>query len=387
MTKRNILLTPGPTPVPPRVLEILSRPVFHHRTPQYREIFARVSEGLKYVFQTKNDVYTFTSSGTGAMEASVVNFLSPGDTMIAAHAGKFGERWVGIGKSYTINVVEVKASYGESIRPEQIQKALRENPQAKAVCITHCETSTGVTNDVKTIAGVVSKTQAILIVDAISSLAADELLQDAWGVDVVVSGSQKALMLPPGLGFMSVSQKAHELNKTAKCPRFYYDLKLYQKALLDSDTPFTPALTLVIALEESLKIIKTKTFQGHLQETAKLAEATRAAVQAIGLELFARERHSNVLTAVKVPSGVDGEKLVNTMRDKKGVTLAGGQGEMKGKIFRIAHMGYITEEDLLTGLDILCETLNEFGFTCSAKGAISKFKQTLSQTRLERVTR
>ncbi len=389
MTKRNILLTPGPTPVPPQVLEAMSRPIFHHRTPQYRQIFAQVTEGLKQIFQTKNDVYTFTSSGTGAMEAAIVNFLSPGDTIIAAYAGKFGERWLDLGRAYGMHVIDLKVPYGEAISPKLIEKALKENPKTKAVYFTHCETSTGVTHDVQGIAGVVAKTQAISVVDAISGLGADELKQDAWGVDVVVSGSQKALMLPPGLAFLGVSTKARELNKSATCPRFYYDLKLYQKALADFDTPFTSALTLVIALQEALKIIKEKTLEGHLKETGALAEATRAAMRAIGLELFAKERLSNALTAVKIPAGIDGEKLVNTMRDQKGVTLAGGQGEIKGKIFRIAHMGYITKEDLLAGIDVLCETLTEFGFKCSGVQAKEQFTKILNENknRFEKVAR
>lgn len=379
MKKRNILLTPGPTPVPPQALALMAEPIFHHRTPQYRKIFNRVSHDLKEIFQTQNDVFTFTSSGTGAMEASIVNFLSPGDLIIVAHAGKFGERWLNLAKAYGIHVIEIKAPYGESISPTGIEKTLKENPSVKAVYTTHCETSTGVTYDIQKIASIVSKTNAILVVDAISGLAADPLPQDEWKVDVVVSGSQKALMLPPGLGFMSVSQKAWGLNQSAKCPRFYYDLALYKKALQDSDTPFTPALTIVIALEETLKIIKDKGMINLLEETRALANATREALQAIGLKLFSKSGHSNVLTAVCVPNGIDGEKLIKVMRDDKGVTLAGGQGEMKGKIFRIAHMGFITKEDLFAGIEILCETLNEFGYVCNAKEATQRFIKSLTQ--------
>ncbi len=387
MNKRNILLTPGPTPVPPGALKIMSEPIFHHRTPQYRKIFNKVSSELKDIFETKNDVFTFTSSGTGGMEASMVNFLSPGDTILAAHAGKFGERWVNIAKHYGICAIEVKAPYGQAIDPKSVEKTLKENPKIKAVYATHCETSTGVTHDLQPIAEIVSKTNSILVVDSISALAADPLSQDQWKVDVVVGGSQKALMLPPGLAFMSVSEKAWNLNKTAKCPRFYYDITLYKKALLDSDTPFTPALTLVIALEETLRLIKAKGFQNHLKETARLAEATRAGVRAIKLELFAKSHYSNALTAVKVPNGIDGEKLVKVMRDEKGVTMAGGQGEMKGKIFRMAHMGYITKEDLITGFGVLCETLNEFEFPCSAKDALQAFNQILEKKQTAKAAR
>lgn len=376
MEKRNILLTPGPTPVPPQALKVMAEPIFHHRTPQYRRIFGKVSEGLKQVFKTKNPVYTFTSSGTGAMEAGIVNFLSPGDTMIAAHAGKFGERWTQLGKAYGINVVEVKAPYGHPVDPAQIDQALKANPQAKAVYATLCETSTGVCHDIQTIAQIVSKTPAILVVDAISGLAAEALPQDEWKVDVVVSGSQKGLMLPPGLAFLSASEKAMALNKTAKCPRYYYDLKLYEKAIVDSDTPFTSALTLVLALERTLDIILGKGIDAHIAETRRLANATRAALKGIGLELFAASRHSDGITSVRVPAGVDGEKLVKVMRDEKGVTMAGGQGDqMKGKIFRIAHMGFITKNDLEIGFEVLCETLSSMGFTCSAAEAIRHFRE------------
>ncbi|MBI4387866.1 MAG: alanine--glyoxylate aminotransferase family protein [Candidatus Omnitrophica bacterium] len=384
---RNVLLTPGPTPVPPEALKILSQPIFHHRTPQYRKVFGRVSLGLQEVFQTKSNVFTLTSSGTGAMEAAVVNFLSPGDTILVAHAGKFGERWLELGKSYGMNVLSVSAPYGEAIDPAEIRKVLQVNPFTKAVYTTHCETSTGVTYDIQSIAEMVSKSNAILVVDAISGLGADPLPQDEWKVDVVVSGSQKALMLPPGLAFISASERALALNKTSTCQKYYCDLKLYQKAFLDSDTPFTPALTLVLALEETLKLIQVKGLRSHLNETARLADATRAALRAIKLELFAKSHPSNAVTAVKVPNGIDGEKLIKIMRDEKGVTMAGGQGSMKGKIFRIAHMGYITKEDLTIGLQILCETLSALGFQASSEEAVHYFNETYKRPTAKEVYR
>ena len=378
-TQRNILLTPGPTPVPPEVLAIFSKPIFHHRTPQYRKIFNKVSQDLKEIFRTKNNVYTFTSSGTGAMEASILNFLSPGDAIITAHAGKFGERWIELGKCYGMKLVDVSSPYGEAIHPSQIEAALKAHPEVKAVYVTHCETSTGVCHDIEGIGKVVARTNAILVVDAISGLAAEPLEQDEWNVDVVVTGSQKALMLPPGLAFLSASEKAMALYANSKCVKYYYDLKLYKKAIADSDTPFTSALTLVLGLEESLNIIKSKGLDAHFAETERLAKATRASMQAIGLELFAKERLSNGLTSVKMPAGLDGEKLTKIMRDDKGVTLAGGQGDMKGKIFRIAHMGFITKSDLLTGIQILCETLTEMGYACQSKTALDSFNETYNR--------
>lgn len=377
MPKRHILLTPGPTPLPPEVLKCLSEPISYHRTPEARKIIGEVTAMLKSLFQTTADIFTVTSSGTGAMEAAMVNFLSPGDKIITAHAGKFGERWTKIASHYGFPAIEIKAPYGSAVKPAEIEKALTENPDVKAVYATLCETSTGVNHDMQAIAKIVSKTKAILVVDAISGLLADSLEQDAWGIDVVVTGSQKGLMVPPGLSFFSVSKKAWALNESSKTKKFYLDLKLYQKAMADSDTPFTPAITLIFALHKALEIIQKKGLKKHLEETARLAKATRAAMTALGLELFAKERLSNVTTAVIVPDGVDGGKLVKIMRDEHGVTIAGGQGEMKGKIFRIAHLGHITAEDLTTGIEVLCEVLNQMKFGCEAKKAITAFRSVL----------
>ena len=366
MAKRNILLTPGPTPVPPEVLKVMAEPVFHHRTPRYRALFRKVSEDLKTVFRTSQNVYTFTGSGTVAMEASVVNFLSSGDKVVVLEVGKFGERWSKLAKAYQLSAIVLKAPYGEAVTPEEVEKTLKLHPDAKAVYGTLCETSTGVLLDIEAIAKIVSKTKAIFVVDAISGLAADRLEMDQWGVDVVVSGSQKGLMIPPGLSFLAANEKAIALHQNAKLPRFYVDLAQYEKSLCDWDTPFTPALTLVLALQVALARIKAEGMEKVWSRTAELARKTRKMVHELGLELFAK-RSANTLTAVKVPAGVDGEKLVSVMRDEKGVTMAGGQGEMKGKIFRISHMGFISETDVRTGIEALKETLAELEKAQSAK--------------------
>ncbi len=358
MTKRNILLTPGPTPVPPEVLRVMAEPIFHHRTPRYRELFCEVSGDLKTVFRTAQTVYTFTGSGTLAMEACIVNFLSPRDKVITLEAGKFGERWSEITKEYQLNVVSIKVPYGETISPDEVGKVLKRHPDTKAVYGTLCETSTGVLLDVEAVAKLVAKTRAIFVVDAISGLAADRLEMDSWNVDIAVSGSQKGLMIPPGLAFLAASQKAWALNKSAKLPRYYVDLARYEKSLKDWDTPFTPALTLVLALRAALVRIKKEGMEKVWLRTAKLAAETRESIQQLGLELFSK-RPANTLTAVKVPAGVDGEKLISIMRDEKGVAMAGGQGEMKGKVFRISHMGFITDSDIRTGIAVLKETLEE----------------------------
>ena len=366
MTKQNILLTPGPTPVPPDVLEVMAEPIFHHRTPQYRKLFREVSEGLKLVFRTRYPVYTFTGSGTLAMEASMVNFLSSGDKVIVLEAGKFGERWSEIAKAYQIKTVSLKAPYGDAIAPGEVEKALKLHPDAKGVYGTLCETSTGVLLDIESIAKLVAQTNAIFVVDAISGLAADPLEMDGWKVDVVVSGSQKGLMIPPGLAFISYSDKAKRLFAKATLQCFYVNLSKYEKSLQDSDTPFTPALTLVLALQAALQKIRGEGLEQVWHRTKTLAGETRALMTELGLQLFAK-RPANTLTAVHVPQGIDGEKLVSTMRDEKGVTLAGGQGEMKGKIFRIAHLGFITASDIRTGVKVLQETLAEMGHQSKSK--------------------
>lgn len=360
--RKNFLLTPGPTPLPPQVSEAMSRPIIHHRTPQFQAILKEATEGLKYVFQTKNDVYILTSSGTGAMEAAVVNLLSNGDTALVVQGGKFGERWTELCKAYGINAEVLDVEWGKAAKAEDIAKRLKADPKIKVVFTTLCETSTGVANDIKAIGAAVKDSAAVLVVDAISGLGAIDLKQDDWFVDVVVSGSQKGLMLPPGLGFISVSPKAQKLIDSSKSPRYYFDLKAAKKALEKTDTPFTPAITLVIALVEALKMIKQDGLDNVFARHKKMADATRAAVKALGLELFSPIDGSDVVTAVKVPAGIDGEKLVKTMRDTYGVTIAGGQAELKGKIIRIAHMGFIEEFDIITGISCLEKVLAQMGY-------------------------
>jgi len=360
--KKNYLLTPGPTPLPPQVCESMSRPIIHHRTPQFQAILKEASEGLKYIFQTKSDVFILTSSGTGAMEASVVNLCSSGDTAITIEGGKFGERWTELCKAYGVNAEVIKVEWGKAVDPSEIEKRLKANPNIKAVFTTLCETSTGVTNDIKAIGEVVKKHNAALVIDAISGLGAIPLSTDEWNCDVVVSGSQKGLMLPPGLAFISVSEKAWKIIEASKSPRYYFSLKAAKKAWASTDTPFTPAITLIIALCEALKIMKEDGLENIFKRHKKMADATRAAVEALGLELFAPLAASDVVTAVNVPAGIDGEKLVKTMRDVHGVTMAGGQSELKGKIFRVAHMGFIDELDIIAGISCLEKVLTQMGY-------------------------
>lgn len=360
--RKNYLLTPGPTPLPPQVAAAMSRPIIHHRTPQFQAVLKEATEGLKQVFQTTNDVFILASSGTGAMEAAVINLLSPQDSALTIQGGKFGERWTQISSSYGISTEVIDVEWGKAVSPEEIKKRLKANPKIKAVFTTLCETSTGVANDIEAIGEVIKETDAVLVVDAISGLGAIDLKTDDWACDVVVSGSQKGLMLPPGLGFISVSPKAWKLVKDSKCPKYYFDLQEAKKALDKTDTPFTPAITLIIALNEALKMINEDGLGNVFLRHKKMAEATRAAVKALGLELFAPNAASDVVTAVKVPQGIDGEKLVKIMRDTYSVTIAGGQAELKGKVFRIAHMGFIEEFDIIVCISCLEKVLTQMGY-------------------------
>jgi aspartate aminotransferase-like enzyme len=352
--KRNLLLTPGPTQVPPQLCETLGRPIIHHRTPQFQDNIKQAVEGLKEVFQTKNDIYILTSSGTGAMEAAVVNLLSPGDKVIAVDGGKFGERWVELCQTYKANTIVHKVQWGKAPTAPEIKSLLDANPDTKAVFITLAETSTGVTPDVKAIGAVVHHHSAVLVVDAISGLAVQEIKTDEWFCDVVVSGSQKGLMLPPGLAFVSASPKAIDLINKSTTPRYYFDLRECKKSLEKADTPFTPAIGLLMALVDSLNMIKKDGLNNMFARYAHLARAVRAGCSAIGLELYPDQSCStNVLTALKVPANIDGEKLTKIMRDTYGITFAGGQDHLKGRVIRMAHMGALDEYDILTGLACL----------------------------------
>ncbi|MFA6218063.1 MAG: alanine--glyoxylate aminotransferase family protein [Candidatus Omnitrophota bacterium] len=361
--RKNYLLTPGPTPLPPQVLEAMARPIIHHRTPQFQNVLKEAHEGLRFVFQTKNEVFILASSGTGAMETAVANLLSAGDTALVIQGGKFGERWTEICKSYGVSAEVLDVAWGKAVDWQEIAKRLKANPKIRSVFTTLCETSTGVVNDIKAIGAVVKDTAAVLVVDAISGLGAIDIKADEWQCDIVVSGSQKGLMLPPGLGFISVSPKAWKLIEASKSPRYYWDLRKAKKAYDKADTPFTPAITLVNALIEALKMMKQDGLETVFSRHTKMADATRAAMKALGLKLFAPDAGSDVVTAVCVPEGIDGEKLVKTMRDTYSVTIAGGQDELKGKVFRIAHMGYIEEFDIIVGISCLEKVLMQMGYT------------------------
>lgn len=376
--RKAILLTPGPTQVPEEALAVASMPIMHHRTPQFEAIFAEVEEGLKYIFQTKNPVLIFASSGTGAMESSIVNTLSQGDKVIAVVGGKFGERWAEIAKAYGLNLIQLDIPWDTAVKPDAIKKAIDENPDVKAVLTTLSETSTGATTDIKSIAEFTKNKDILLIVDAISGLGVVDLKTDEWGVDVVLAGSQKGLMIPPGLAFVSISDKAKKFMETSKLPKYYFDWKSSLKNLEKKTTPFTPGISLIMQLNEAIKIIKEEGLENVFARHSRLAKALRAAISAIGLELYNKDT-GDACTAVKSPEGIDGEKLVKICRDKYKVTITGGQSELKGKIFRISTMGNVSENDVILGISAVERGLAELGYKFEAGAGVAAAMRALAE--------
>jgi aspartate aminotransferase-like enzyme len=370
------LMSPGPTPVPEKVLLKMADTIIHHRTPQFQAVLKDVNVKLKKVFHTENPVLIFASSGSGAMESSVVNLLSKGDKTLVIKGGKFGERFAEICEAYGVEAIGYDVTWGQSADPAAVEKILKENPDIKAVYGTLCETSTGVANDIEALAKVVAATDAVFVVDAVSGLSADPIKPDEWGVDVVVSGSQKGLMLPPGLGFLSISPKAQKLIESSDLPKYYFSLKAALKAHGKDDTPWTPAVSLIMGLDAVLDMLLEEGLDNVLSRHARLAHATREAAKAMGLELFS-ERPSNAVTAVKVPESVDGAALVKKMRDEQGVTIAGGQSQLKGKIFRIAHLGYMDEYDTIGALAGVEIVLSQLGYNIEFGKGVGKAQQLL----------
>ena len=377
MLKKRYLLTPGPTPVPPESLLAMARPIIHHRTNEFRAILGQVAEDLKYVYQTKNDVFIFASSGTGAMEAAVANILSAGDKALAVTGGKFGERWQEICQAYKIDVTPLEIEWGTAVEPKVIKDKLSKEPDIKAVFTTLCETSTGVRTDIKTIAQITKDHQAVLVVDAISALGAEDLKTDEWGIDVVVSGSQKGLMIPPGLSFISINDKAYKAIEQSRLPKYYFDIKKAKKSFDKTDTPWTPAVSLIIGLQQALKMIREEGIENIIQRHKVLAEATRQAMKALDLELLAPKSPANAVTAVKVPEGIDGAAIVKNLRDKYDVWIAGGQAHLKGKIFRIAHLGYMNQFDIIVGITALEAVLKELSYKFELGAGVKKAEEIL----------
>lgn len=363
--QKRFLITPGPTPVPPEVLSALSEPVVHHRAPRFTEILRQVVAGLKYVFQTENDVLVFAASGTGAMESAVVNVVNPGDHVLVASCGNFGERWKKLTTKYGAEVTVLDYEWGTKVVPADIEKALAADPAIKAVYVQFSETSTGVVNDIRAIGEIVARTPAILVVDAISGLGASDLKTDAWHVDICVAGSQKALMVPPGLAYVAVSPKAWKVVEECRAPRFYFDYVTYRDKMGGeaAQTPYTPAVSLMVAQNAAIELIREEGLENVFERHRVLSRAAKTGVKALGLELFGPDDpEANSVTAVKVPEGVDGAKIGKLARDKWGVWLAGGQGKLKGKIFRFGHCGYFGHSDIVVGLATVEMVLAELGY-------------------------
>jgi aspartate aminotransferase-like enzyme len=359
--KKYQLMAPGPTPVPSQVLLAMAQPMLHHRTPEYEALFVEVRAGLKRLFQTAQDVLPFACSGTGVMEAAIANTLSAGDEVLLVRAGKFADRFAEICDAWGVRHVDLTAPFGETVAPERVAEALRARPHVKAVLTQHSESSTGVLHDVRGFAAATRGTDAILVVDAVSSLGIADLQMDAWGVDVVLSGSQKGLMLPPGLAFVALSDKAWGKTRASTLPKYYFDLAAERKSVARNEAHFTPAVSIVLGLREVLRMLEAEGLPNVFRRHDRLARATRAGVEALGLRLFARATPSPALTAVAAPPGVDSEAIVAAFSADHNITIAGGQGEMKGQIFRLGHMGYAAELDVIVALAALEQVLAGLG--------------------------
>lgn len=365
------LFTPGPTPVPEHVMLSMAEPMIHHRNPEFIEIAARVNANLQYLFQTTQPVVTLTSSGTGGMEAVFVSLFSPGDTIISVNGGKFGERWVKLPRTFGLNVVEIRNQWGVAPTEQEILAALRANPDAKAVVLVHSETSTGTATDVKHLASVIrANSNALVCVDGITSVGAHELRCDEWGIDTCVTGSQKGLMIPPGLAFVALSARAIEAMEKSKLPKFYFDLRKAVKAFVEHSTPWTPAVSLIVGLDPALQMIRDETIEKVWERHKLLADSTRAGVTALGLKLFS-QFPSYAVTPVWLPESIEWKKFNKILKTTYGVTIAGGQDDVAGKIFRISHLGYYDHVDVLSMIGALENTLHDLGYPFESGAGVS----------------
>ena len=358
------LMIPGPTPVPENVLSCMSKHPIGHRSGDFQEIVKKTTEQLKWLHQTTADVLTITGSGTAAMEAGIINTLSKGDQVICGDNGKFGERWVKVAKAYGLDVKVIKADWGKPRDPNQFKMILEEDKdkKIKAVILTHSETSTGVINDLKTINNEVkSNSKAITIADCVTSLGASNIPMDEWGIDVIASGSQKGYMIPPGLSFVAMSKRAWEANNQSNLPKFYLDLKQYLKTVNQNSNPFTPAINLYFALEASLTMMQKEGLNNIFARHARHQKATQEGIKAMGLNLFTKENFgSPAITAVK-PENIDAESIRKAIKNDFDILLAGGQDHLKGKIFRIGHLGFVNNRDIISVISALESTLDKMG--------------------------
>lgn len=372
MKDKQFLMIPGPTPVPETALQAMAKHPIGHRSGEFSKIVREVTEDLKEVFQTKQDVFIFTSSGTGAMEAALANLLNEGDRVLCLVIGNFGARWANIAESRGAIVDKIAVEFGQAINPEDVRKKLAEdtNKEYKLVTMTHNETSTGVTNDVKTICSYIAEHGALSVVDGITSIGAIDCKMDEWGIDVLVSGSQKGFMIPPGLAFLAASEKAWKVHEECKYPSFYFNWKAYKKNLVDDTTPYTPAVSLIVALQATLKMMKADGNDVIFNRHAKLAKGLRAAIRAMGLQLFVEEDSiaSNAITSILPPDGVTVPDIRKVMNKDFDIVVANGQNQLKDKIFRMGHLGFVSERDLIASVGALEMTLRKLGYTPKASG-------------------
>jgi aspartate aminotransferase-like enzyme len=357
---KQYLLSPGPTPIPNEVALAMSETMIHHRTPQFNKVFEEARQGLKKLFATQNDVLMLASSGTGAMEASVANLFSPGDKVLVVNGGKFGERWRNISKAYGLSPVELKVEWGKAVSVDEVEKQLNAHPDLQGVMIQASETSTTALHPVKEIARL-TKNGPLFIVDGVTAVGVLPVPVDEWGIDVLVTGSQKALMLPPGLGFIALSNRAWEKTKNAKLPRFYFDLNLERKNQQKGSGAFTPAVSLIFGVRASLRMMEREGLDNVYARHARMSRATRAAAVALGLKLLAPDSPSPAATGIFLPQGIDADRVLEFLRDHMGVVLAEGQDQLKGKVIRIAHVGYMGAFDVITAIAALEMALRKFG--------------------------
>ena len=358
--KKKLLFTPGPTPIPPEALLAMAQPIDYHRSEDTVALIKDVLEKLKHVFQTENDVLFLTSSGTGGMEGAVANLLSRGDKVIVIRSGKFGERWADICTAFGIEVIPIDVTWGNAVEPQTVETRLTEHPDVQAVYATLCETSTGVLHDIEALAHLTRVRPTLLVVDAVSGLGADDLQMDEWGVDVVVSCAQKGLMTPPGLAVVALNQRAWDAVERSDLPKYYFDFRKAYESGLDGSVPYTPAVTLLTALQCALNRICEEGIRNTIARHSRLATATRSAVKALGLSLFATSP-ANTVTAIRLPEAVDGKAFVNLMLEEYGITYAGGQSQLSGKIVRIAHLGWMNENDVIVAISAFERGLMEIG--------------------------
>ena len=362
------LRIPGPTPCPPDVLAAMARQMINHRSPEFAALNARVRDGLRPFFQTTGDILILTASGTGALEAAIVNTLSPGERVLAVTIGAFGDRFATIAETYGANVTRLPFEWGQAANPDAVQQALRAQPGYAAVLVTHNDTSTAVTNPLAALcAAIRAESDALILADAVSSLGSIELQADAWGVDVVATASQKGFMTPPGLAMLSLSDKAWRANQRATMPRFYLDARKAKEFAEKGETPWTPALSIFYGLDVALEMLRQEGREAVFARHQRIAAYTRAGMKELGLALFADERYaSEAVTGLRAPEGIDGKAITKLLREKYQTVLGGGQGKLAGQIFRVGHMGWVYEADIDRVVDALKQALPELGYALPA---------------------